>query len=284
MTPFRDKRPVTEGEYPTGTELMLWRPRIDRSRLQERAFHAAVFSSPATCVLTGATLVAMGTLPQQANWISRVVAVLILAGYALVVWVNFWCADHDHRHGPDKPCFLDRTRGEYFYHRGDFNELPQPVVYSATMIITTVRGICASRASAWLEPQHLHEIHQVAWDVLCAVDGTRELRKLVDDPHYEAATEDLVDARARLSAVDDTLDGILDYLRQVTFLLQAWEQKLTEADLRFRLRTEIEHVPARSMAAVLCSAESLTESVFAYVTAARDVTNAGSFIWERAQP
>lgn len=285
MTPFRDDRPVTEGEFPTGTELMLWRPGIDRRRLRERAFDAAVFSSPAICVLLGANLVAMGALPQQANWISRIVTVLILAGYALVVWVYFQCADHDHRHGPDKPCFLDRTRGEYFYHCGDFDDLPQPVVDSTTAVMVTVRGIYASSAVAWLDSQHLREIHQVAWDALRVVDETRELRTLVADPrYYQIISDDLVDARARLSVVDDALDGILDYLHQVTLLLQAWEQKLAEADLLSQLRAEVDTVPACAVASILRRAESLAEGVFAYVTAARDVTNAGPFLWERAQP
>lgn len=284
MSPFRDEGPVTEGEFPTGAELMLWRPGIERSRLRERAFYAAVFSSPPTCTLLGTTLVAMGALPQQESWISSSVAVLILAGYALVVWVNFWCADHDHRHGPDKQCFLDRTRGEYFYYRGAFDDLPQPIVCSASTIIATIRGIYVSPAVTWLEPQHLHEIHQVAWDALCVLDQTRDLRKLVDDPRYQVISDDLVDAQARLSVVDDTLDRIVNCLCQVTLLIQAWEQKLTEADLRSQLCAEVDNVPASSMASTLRRAEALTESVFAYVTAARDVTNAGSFVWERAQP
>lgn len=284
MTPFRDRRPVTEGEFPTGTELMLWRPGINRNRLRERAFNAAMFSSPATCVLLGTTLIAMGALPQKTGWVAKIVTILIVAGYALVVWVTFWCADHDHQHSPNKPCFLDETRGEYYFHRGDFDDLPPPAMYTACVIITTVRGICTSPATTWLDPRHLREIHQVAWDALQALEKIRDLRKLVEDPRYQAIANDLADAQACLSVVDDTLDDVVDYLQQVMLLIQAWEQKLTEADLRSRLHAEVDNIPTSSLASTHHRAESVTEGVFAYVTAARDVTNAGSFVWERALP
>lgn len=284
MSPFRDRWPVIEGEFPTGTELMLWRPGIDRSRLRRRAFRAAVFSSPATYLLLVTTLIAMSAGCRQVSWIFGILTVLILMRYALVVGVNYGWADRDHQHGPDKPCFLDRTCGEYFYRPSDFRDLPLSILYSANAIIATVRGVYASPAAAWVEPQHLREIHQLAWDALRVLDQTRTLRMLVADPRYQATSGDLLDARACLSAIDDMLDGIVNWLHQVTMLLQAWEQKLAEADLRSQLRAEGDNVPAGTMASVLRRAESLTESVFAYVTAARDVTNAGSFVWERAQP
>jgi hypothetical protein len=284
MIPFRDRRPVTEGEFPTGTELMLWRPGIDRRRLRDQAFSAAVFSSSAIWVLLGIALLAICTLPLQDKWTSSFVAVLIVAGYAVAVWVNYQCADYDHRHRPGKPCFLDRTRGEYHYHRGDFDDLPESVVCSANAIITTVHAIYASPAVTWLEPRRLHEIHRVAWNALSGLDQSRGLRKLVNDTRCQAISGDLVDARARLSLIDVTSDGILDCLQQVALLVHSWEQKLVESGLRSQLRAEVDNVPAVAMASTLHRAESLTEGVFAYVTAARDVTNAGPFAWEQAQP
>jgi hypothetical protein len=280
----KEEGPVIEGLFPTGTELMLWRPDIDRRRLRLRFLRAAVLSSPATYAMLGATLVAIGATPRQVSWIFVAAAVLIVAGYALVVWVNYRCADYDHQHGRRKQCFLDRTRGEYFYHVSDFCDLPPSIGYTVSAIITAVRGIHASPAATWLGSQHLREIHQVAWDALCMLDRTRTLRVLVDDPRYQSISDDLLDARARLTAVDDTLEGIVNHLYQVTLLGQAWEQKVAESDLRSQLRIEIDNVPDVSIASTLRRAESLAESVFAYVTAARDVTNAGPFVWEQAQP
>lgn len=279
-----EEGPVTEGLFPTGTELMLWRPEIDRRRLRLRVLRAAVLSSPATYALLGATLVAIGATPRQISWIFVAAAVLIVMGYALVVWVNYQCADYDHQHGPHKQCFLDRTRGEYFYHVSDFRDLPPSIGYTVSAIIAAVRDIYASPVAAWLDRQHLREIHQVAWDALCILDRTRTIRALVEDPRYQSISDDLLDARARLTAVDDTLEGIANCLHQGTLLAQAWEQKLAESELRSQLRTQIDNIPDGLIASTLRRAESLAESVFAYVTAARDVTNAGPFVWERTQP
>jgi hypothetical protein len=277
--------PVTDGLFPIGTELMLWRPDIDHRQLRLRILRAAVFSSPATYALLGATLVAIGATPHRISGLFVAIAVLITAGYALVVWVNYQCADYDHQHGPRKQCFLDRTPGDYFYHPTDFRELPLSIVDSVRVIIAAVREAQASPAAAWLAPRHLREIHQVAWDTLYVLDRTRTLRMLATDPHHQTTTAgDLLEARAHLAAVDGMVEGTVNCLHQVTLLVHAWEQKLAEAELRSQLRTEIATIPDRSITSTLRRAESLAENVFAYVTAARDVTNAGPFVWERTQP
>jgi hypothetical protein len=276
------EQPVIEGVFPNGPELMLWRPGLDPTSLRRRALRATLITSPATYAVVGGALVALGAAPVQVHWLFLVV-IVALAGYVLVLWVNYECADYDHQHSPNKQCFLDKRRGEYFYRPSDFRSFPPSIVYSVHTIISTVQAVHTSPASTWLAPHHLREVHRVAWDILHALDRTQTLRRLADDSRCQAFPDDLLGARSRLTAVDDALDGVVNYLRQVAFLVQAWEQKLTETELRSHLRAELDTVSCEPFVLPVRRAESLTEEVFAYITAARDVTNAGAFVWERAQ-
>ncbi len=219
--PRRGDPPVIEGEFPTGPELMLWRPGIDRTRLRRRALCAGPFFPR---VVLGFMLIATGAVPGHVNWLVLAVGVLLLASSVLAVWIDYQCADYDHQHGPTKPCFFDRTRGKYYYHPSDFRDLPPSTVHSVNRIIIAVRDVHASPASAWLDPHDVREIHHVAWIALRALDRTCSLRILVNDPRYQAIPDDLAGAHACLTMVDDTIDGIVDHLDQVRFLVHAWEQ------------------------------------------------------------
>ncbi|MPZ79670.1 MAG: hypothetical protein GEV28_04430 [Actinophytocola sp.] len=275
---------MIEGEFPTGTELMLWRPGLDRARLRRRALRASLVSTPAAYAVLGVALLILGAsaAPRQVGWLCLIVGVLAAGVGVVGLWVNYRCVDYDHQHGPNKSCLLDKVNGEYFYSVSDFHDQPPSIVYSVGRIIATVRDVYASPVIVWLDPQQVHEIHRVAWDALRALDRTRTLRRVMDDPLCDAFPDDLLHAHSRLAVVDDTLDGILNYLHQAVLLVQAWEQKLAETEVRARLRAELDNIPHDTIAATLRRAESLPESIFAYITAARDLTNAGSFEWERA--
>ncbi len=273
--------PVIEGEFRTGSELMLWRPGVDRARLRWRAMWTCLFSGPGIYAVLGAAVIMHGV--QRIGWWVICLGVLVVCASALSIWVNYRCVDYDHQHGHDKSCFLDKVRGEYFYRRGDFLYLPASMVHSVDRIIAAVRDVHASPASAWLDPQQLRDIHRVAWDALRSLDRTRTLRYVMNDPRCAALWDDLSHAQSRLAEVDDALDTILSYLHQAVLLVQAWEQKLTEAEVRTRLRAELDNVPHDMIAVTLRRAESVPESLFAYITAARDLTNSGPFEWERAQ-
>ena len=274
--------PVIEGEFRTGSELMLWRPGVERARLRWRAMWTCLFSVPGICAVLGAAVIMHGV--QRIGWWVICLGVLVVCASVLSIWVNYRCVDHDHQHRHDKPCFLDKVRGEYFYRRSDFHDLPPSTVHSVDRIIAAVRDIHISPANAWLDPQQLRDIHRVAWDTLQALDRTRTLRTVMDDPRCAALSDDLIHAQSRLAEVDDALGHILNDLHQAVLLVQAWEQKLAETEVRARLHAELDNLPHGMIAATLRRAESVPANIFAYITAARDITNAGPFAWERAQP
>lgn len=274
--------PVIEGEFRTGSELMLWRPGVDRDRLRWRAMWTCLFSAPGIYAVLGAAAAMYDV--QRIGWWVICLGVLVVSASVLSIWVSYRCVDYDHQHGHDKPCFLDKVRGEYFYRRSDFHDLSPSMVHTAGRIVAAVRDVHVSPASAWLDPQQLRDIHRVAWDALRSLDRTRTLRGVIRDPRCAALSDDLSRAQSRLAEVDDALDNILSYLHQAVLLVRAWEQKLTEAEVRARLRAELDNVPHDMIAATLRRAELVPENIFAYITAARDLTNAGHFEWERAQP
>lgn len=278
--------PVIEGQFQTGSELMLWRPGVDRTRLRWRAMLSHLVPLPATYAGLGAGVIALGAqaFPGKIGWLLIFIGLLVVGAGVVSVWVTYQCIDFDHQHDPGKPCFVDKVPGRYFYRRHDFNDLPPSMVYSVGKILAGVREVYASPTADWLDLQQLRELHQLAWDSLCVLDQTRTLRSVVDAPPGDSVSENLIRARSHLAAVDDAVDRVLTCLHQVVLLVQAWEQKLVDIEARERLRVEVDNVPRDTIAAICRSAGSLPESIFAYVTAARDIAMAGPFEWERAQP
>jgi hypothetical protein len=273
--------PVSEGQFRNGTELMLWRPGLNHATMRRRALAAALSSSSSAHVALGAVLivVGVGAVPALIGWLCLFGGSLAVGLNVLKISVDYRCMDFDHQH--DR-CFLDEVRGEFFYRAGDFADLGPSIAHAVEYIIASVREVHTSPAAAWLGPQQVHDVHQVAWNAVHILDQTRTLRGVVNDPPGGAAAGDLTSAQSQLALIDDTVDAINSYLRQAVLLTQAWERKLAEIDLGARLRTELDSVPHHTIDATLRRAESVPEAIFTHITAARDLTDAGPFAWEPA--
>jgi hypothetical protein len=280
MTEF----PVLEGEFQAGTELMLWRPGVDRTRLRRRAMWTRLLHKPAMCAGFGAGAIVLGadSVPQWIGLLLVFVGLIALGVSLLNLWITYRCADYDHLHGFDRPCYLDKDRGRYFYSRSDFTDLPPPTVDSVDAIITAVRDAYASPSVTWLAPQQLRDIHSVAWGALRALDQTRGLRLVLDGQPFDTPADDLVQAaQSHVAEIDEAVSRVLACLQHAVALVHAWEQKLSEAQVRAYLSAELTKLPPQATEVILRRAETLPENVFAYITAARDITNAGPFEWEQ---
>jgi hypothetical protein len=87
-------------------------------------------------------------------------------------------------------------------------------------------------------------------------------------------------ATAAVEALDDELDKLVSQLQACVTLTRVWETKLRHAELaEHAVAVQIE-LQAASIGPVAALAEELPRSVFAYVTAARDLMAAGPFPWE----
>jgi hypothetical protein len=271
--------PVTEGEFSTGPELMLWRPGLNRRRLRWRATLRSLLRTFAAAAIVGIGLAALATREVSGPLVwSLIIFAIVLTGISAVgTVVNFRCADYDHQH---RPCPLESTPGEFFYRTGDFRDLPLSTMDAVCRVIAAVQRVHRSTAAVWLSAQQLRDVHQVAWGALRLVDRTSTLRDVLTDPRC-AKFDELAFVRSYLIETDEAVDRVLTCLLQVELLVTSWERKLAEIDLLAQLRIKLSQVPRETIAATLNRAESVPESVFAYITAARDLTDAGPFDWER---
>jgi hypothetical protein len=276
---------IIEGEFPAGPELMLWRPDVNHRWLRWRAILWPVLRTLLAAALGVAAFAVLLTGAAPGSfWPMVPVAGLLTGLSAVCVVVEFRCAEYDHRHRRGKPCRLETEPGAFFYRAGDFCDLPTSTTGSVHRIIAAVAKVHSSPAAAWLAPQQLRDVHRVAWDVLCLVDRTRTLRDVLTNKQCTAFDE-IALVRSFVTDVDVAVDRVLTCLLQAELLVTAWEQKLVEIDQRAQLRAELNAIrlatPLAAIGATVQKAEVIPESMFAYITAARDLTNSGPFDWER---
>lgn len=277
--------PISEGEFPSGSEWMLWRPGLNRRRLRWRAIRCSTSRTKVGLALVGIGLacLALRDGPRSLDWLLITFIILITALSVLGVAVDYHCADYDHRHRPDRPCFMEDP-GRFFYRASDFRDLPSSTVDAVCRVVTVVRAVHTSPAAAWLDPGHLRDVHCVAWETLRVLEASRPLRHALADVRSRRdvdLTGDVATARSSVAAVDDALDRVVTCLLQTEALLRSWEQKLVDIELRTRIRADLDLMPPDPGAAALRRAESVVVGVFATITAARDLTDAGPFPWER---
>ncbi|MFE6612003.1 hypothetical protein [Amycolatopsis sp. NPDC057786] len=186
------------------------------------------------------------------------------------------------REGAPRP----RLRKGEFFQCHDFDDLDTGSRELVAELLTGLKELYRSPARAWLDPALPSEVHTVVWRALCCLDRSRETRALAQEVDSEFDTgDDLVAATRR--AVDDVdagLRGVARHVRGCVVLCRAWEQKMRRHDLAARAGHTLASVPGQDhLARLLRASEVLPRSVFAHVTAARDITRAGSFPWEQPQ-
>ncbi|MEV6639663.1 hypothetical protein [Amycolatopsis sp. NPDC051371] len=191
----------------------------------------------------------------------------------------------DHRHGAALSCRLDRVRGEFFLRSRDFADLGAPAAAAVRELIAGVDELHRSPARAWFDPALCHEVHRVVWETLSVLDRTRAARslatELAGDPDAEVG-ELAAAAREAVAVVDAGLAEVAWHMRGCIALSRAWETKLRHAELAVRTDRTLAILPGDDrVRAMGRTAESWPRNLHAYLTAARDLTGAGAFPWEK---
>ncbi|QFU86720.1 hypothetical protein YIM_07545 [Amycolatopsis sp. YIM 10] len=275
--------PVRAATFPDGPDSMLLNPDITESQWRGERVRAGLRPRIVLTGLAGSALVVLAVVAGAA-----VVAlgVGILAASASVFAGCYHAARvlTDHRHPPDRPCRLDRAPGAFFFRSRDFTDLGT-AGHAVRALIAGVDELHRSPARAWIDPGVPREVHQVVWQVLCCLDRTRAARSLAGDlaadPDSEVG-ELAAAAREAVEVIDDALDEVVRHVHGCLVLTRAWEAKLRHGELATRTERTLADLPSPSEVRWLSeAAEALPQSVFAYITAARDITGAGAFPWEQ---
>jgi hypothetical protein len=280
-------RPVTSGLFPDGTDLLIWNPQLPSRRWRREAVRASIDGKSMRWGAYGVAAVGLGLGP--ASGIAAALLILFglawlgLAAARLVIFSSNWEIEHDHPKG--KRCRLERRPGEFFYRKRDFADLGPRVASAVAYLIDAVSYLHRTPARSWLDPELPDRVHRVVWEALSCVDRTRAARVLAQKLTAESDEEELAAAaRLAIGTLDEALDELVAHLRACVTLTVAWEQKLRHADLADRVETTVQalqEIPLRSAAD---DAAELPPAVFAWLTAARDLTDAGPFAWELLSP
>ncbi|MFJ7213600.1 hypothetical protein [Amycolatopsis sp. NPDC098790] len=275
--------PVTEGAFADGQDVMLWNPAITAKHWRAeliRAFASCCRSIPLS---VGVAVLALG--PGIAK---SVVGVLTVGVAGLLVLsclcgavVTAGCVGTDHRHRRGRKCRLERRPGEFFFRTRDFADLSPRVHRAVAQLIGLVGELDASSGQRWSVLDVPERAHQLAWEALSHVSRSRAARRqaqrLAEAPgEAEVASP----TTAAVEMLDDELDELVFQLQACVTLSRAWEAKLDHAEFVQHAEAVRGELRAASIGPIVAFAGELPTTVFAYVTAARDLTNAGPFPWE----
>ncbi|WP_410647983.1 hypothetical protein [Amycolatopsis sp. cmx-4-54] len=273
--------PVLDGVFPDGPDTVLLHPALIPRHWRRRQIAAAVRPGTVLKGLPGATVVGF---PLMAG--NGFAGKFIFTTVALIVVLAGWraaCAAKEER-GPHGDTPRTRLRRGEGWRSKDFADLGADTARLVRELLAGVDELHRTPARAWIDPALPGEAHRVVWEALCCLDRGRDARALAEELATDPdAGEDLV-AAARQAActIDHDLAEVARHLRGCLLLTRAWEAKLRRTDLTHRADRVLAALPGRDeLRRLTGAAEALPQNVFAHVTAARDLAQAGEFPWER---
>jgi hypothetical protein len=281
--------PVRTALFPDGPDSLLLNPDVPERRWRRERVRAVLCSRAVLIGLTGAALTVLTVLAVAAGSVAAAVLALCVdiaapAVCLLVGWHSATGVLTDHRHGPGRACRLDRVPGEFFFRSRDFTGLGT-AGDAVRSLVAGVDELHRSPARPWIDAAMPGEVHRVVWQTLWCLDRARAARslagELADDPD-SAVGELAAAARAAVTVIDDALDEVVRHVHGCLVLTREWEAKLRHGELAARTEGTLAALPGHSeVRQVSQAAEALLQNVFAYITAARDLTGAGAFPWEQ---
>ncbi|MGW4826300.1 hypothetical protein ACWEOG_01870 [Amycolatopsis japonica] len=273
--------PVLDGVFPDGHDTVLLNPAVTARHWPRRQALAAV--RPETVLKGLVSAIGVGLALTAGNGfagkfiLAAVVLIVVLAGWRAVCTVREGRGLHDH---------TPRTRlrrGEGWRSK-DFADLGSDTARQVRDLLAGVDELHRTSARAWIDPALPGEAHRVVWQALCCLDRSRDARTLAEELAADPdAGEDLVAAAHRaVTTIDHGLGEVARHLHGCLLLTRAWEAKLRRTDWTHRTGHVLAALPGHDhLRRLTQAAEELPQNVFAHVTAARDLTQAGEFPWER---
>ncbi|WP_439381566.1 hypothetical protein [Amycolatopsis lexingtonensis] len=274
---------VTVGDFADGPDIMLWNPTLTTKRWRRELLRAFLTRAVSIRCVTGLVVFVLvlgsgyaETLP-GALTIGGAIAVVLSGLFDAVVTAD--CLASDHQHG--RSCRLERSPGEFFLRSNDFVDLGEEALQTAGRLVDLTGQLHDTAARDWLDPELPDRVHQIVWDALVRLAGTRAGRRHAAQLAATSGETDLAATTASaIAEFDVSLDELAFHLQGCVALTWEWEAKLRHAELREHTTTICAELGAVSIRPVVEAAAELPRSVFAYVTTARDLTSAGPFPWE----
>lgn len=276
---------VTVGDFVDGPDIVLWNPALTTEAWHRQLVRAFLVRSISPRALTGLFVVALVlALGAEATHVSALVvccaAALVLSDLVDAA-ICAACLATDHQHKHRRRCALERTPGEFFFRSFDFVDLGVAAHHKAGVLIDLTGELHATTARDWLDGEVLTRAHQAVWDALTRLNRTAPARRHAERLAELPDENDLVTTTATaIAEFDAQLDELVLHLQGCVMLAREWEAKLRHAELAERTSNVHAELRAASIRPLLDVAEELPRSVFAYITAARDLTGAGPFPWE----
>ncbi|MFJ7218928.1 hypothetical protein [Amycolatopsis sp. NPDC098790] len=274
---------VTACDFDDGPDIMLWNPALTSKRWRRqcrRVFVARLFTTRgAVGLLALVLLLDLHATDNLAGALAVGGAIALLLSAFCDAGITAACLATDHHHG--RRCRLERCPGEFFFRSDDFVDLGAAAHHAAGTLIDLVGELHETPARAWLDPELPIRAHQVVWDGLTRLSRTAAARRHATRLAATPGETDLAAATATAIAEFDALLGeLLFHLQGCVTLIREWEAKLRHIELVERTDTVQFDLQAEAIRSMVDDADELQKSVFAYITAARDLTGAGRFPWE----
>ncbi|WP_410655198.1 hypothetical protein [Amycolatopsis sp. lyj-112] len=275
--------PVLDCAFPDGYDTVLINPAITTRQWRRR--QSLAFLHPAT-ILKG--LFSAGLAMQLSVAGQGFGEKLGIGLVTLILVLGVWRAlSHPSVEDPlrREAAQLPRLRRGEFFRRSDFDGLGADPGERVAELLAGLRELHRSPARAWLDPALPGEVHKVVWRTLGCLDRSRDARALADEVAAEPDAGDNLAAATRQAVdnVDTCLHEVTRHVWGCVLICRAWEQKMRRQDLADRVSHALVNAPGPDQLRGLSQdSDALPRSVFAHITAARDVTHAGLFPWEQS--
>lgn len=282
MTPqatSADYPPVCAAALLDSSDTLLLNPDLSAAQWRRERLRAALRPRTVLKGLVAVSLAALGfwTATGTAAVLMIVLGILAVIASVLVGWADAIDIATWHGRGQSRA-----RRAKLFLRINDFEDDSRDTVRA---LIDCVDRLHRSPARDWIDPALLRGAHRVAWQTLRCLDQTREARtlaaQLASDPAPDVEPLSTAAHRA-LAATDETVAVVVRHLQDCVALADAWAAKLRYTALAARTDAVLADLARHTnIQRIATAAETLPQHLFACVTAARDVTNAGPFPWER---
>ncbi|QKV80711.1 hypothetical protein [Amycolatopsis sp. Hca4] len=276
---------VTVGDFTDGPDIMLWNPAVTTKQWRGQVLRVFLTRSVSTRCAAGLLVLALVMSTGTTETVGGALAVggaiaLLLSGLSDAgITAACLATDHQHQHG--HRCRLERSPGQFFLRSDDFADLGTTAHHTAGLLIDLTGELHTTPVRDWLDPELPGRAHQAVWDALTRLNRTAPARRHAARLAELPGETDLAAATAAAIADFDALLGeLVFHLQGCVTLTREWEARLRHAELVERTSAVQAELHAALIRPMVDVAEELPRSVFAYVTAARDLTGAGRFPWE----
>ncbi|WP_143467073.1 hypothetical protein [Lentzea kentuckyensis] len=143
--------PAQYGTFRAGTELVLWRPDLDRRQLRRRAMRRCLMPDTTLYAIAGLLAILLGLIDDPPLLLAMTVGAVLVLVATLMAHHDLLRFGHDLSEN-SAAWRTDRGRGEWFFRPADFTDRGFASAFTAARIIDAVHLIHTGPAASWLDP------------------------------------------------------------------------------------------------------------------------------------